>query len=118
VQVSRSDLSTEPTHNPKVAGRSCLGNIFQRLDDTATLFGGHADIDVPALVGTDRWERLKRAFAQRHVLVHNGGVVDEKFLNQVPGTFLMLGQRLVVRRADGQTALDDHHSVVRALAEA
>jgi hypothetical protein len=43
VQVNRSDLSTEPTHNPKVAGRSCLSNIFQRLDDTATLFGGHAD---------------------------------------------------------------------------
>jgi hypothetical protein len=59
------------------------GNIFQRLDDTATLFGDHADIDLPSLVGTDRWERLKRAFAQRHVLVHNGGVVDERFLNQV-----------------------------------
>lgn len=94
------------------------GNIFQRLDDTATLFCDHADIDLPSLVGTDRWERLKRAFAQRHVLVHNGGVVDEKFLNQVPGTSLKLGQRLVVRRDDGQSALEDLQAVVRALAEA
>jgi hypothetical protein len=40
VQVRRSDLSTEPTHNPEGGRRgSCLGDIFQRLDDTATLVG-------------------------------------------------------------------------------
>lgn len=94
------------------------GSIFQRLDDTASLFAEHADVPLVSIVGEDRWRRLKRAFAHRHVLTHNGGIVDEKFLAQVPDSAVKLGQRLVVRRRDAQVALDDLDAVVRALAGA
>lgn len=92
------------------------GNVFQRLDDTSALFAEHADVDLIELAGVEHWQRLKRTFARRHVLTHNGGIVDEKFLNQVPDSRLQLGQRLVVRRADAAQALDDLEAVVRALA--
>jgi sarcosine oxidase delta subunit len=92
------------------------GNIFQRLDDTAALFAEHGDVDLVELAGHERWQRLKRTFARRHVLTHNGGIVDEKFLTQVPDSGLRLGQRLVVRRADAAQALDDLQAVVHALA--
>jgi uncharacterized Zn finger protein (UPF0148 family) len=92
------------------------GNVFQRLDDTASLFGEHTDVELVSLAGEDRWQRLKRAFARRHVLTHNGGIVDERFLVQVHDSGLKLGQRLVVRRRDAQAALDDLEAVVRALA--
>ena len=91
------------------------GNIFQRLDDTAQLFADHAGIDVVELAGGERWSRLKRAFARRHVLTHNGGIVDEKFLDRVPDSSLRLGQRLVVRRADAVQALDELEALVRAV---
>lgn len=97
------------------AGR---GNIFQRLDDTVALFFDHAGIDLPANVGGDRWQRLKQAFTQRHVFTHRGGIVDQRFLDQVPGSSLKLGQRLVIRRADGETALDDLEAAVQAISEA
>jgi sarcosine oxidase delta subunit len=92
------------------------GNVFQRLDDTAALFADHAEVDLVELAGDERWQRLKRTFARRHVLMHNGGIVDEKFLSQLPDSGLRLGQRLVVRRADAAQALDDLEAVVHALA--
>lgn len=93
-----------------------MGNVFQRLDDTAALFANHADVQLVALAGEEHWQRLKRTFAERHVLTHNGGIVDDKFLGQVPDSGLRLGQRLVMRRADAALALEDLESVVRALA--
>jgi hypothetical protein len=92
------------------------GNLFQRLDDTAALFAEHTDVDLVELAGDERWQRLKRTFARRHVLTHNGGIVDEKFLNQVPDSGLKVGQRLVIRRTDAAQALDDLEAVVHALA--
>jgi len=91
------------------------GNIFQRLDDTADLFSERAGLDLVELVGIERWERLKRAFARRHVLTHKGGIVDQKFLDRVPDSGLKLGQRLVIRRPDAAQALDDLQALVGAL---
>jgi sarcosine oxidase delta subunit len=91
------------------------GNVFQRLDDTATLFAVHADVELVELVGAERWQRLKRTFARRHVLTHNGGIVDEKFLSQAPDSGLRRDQRLVVRRSEATQALDDLEGVVRTL---
>lgn len=68
------------------------GNVFQRLDDTAVLLSEHADVDLVDLAEQHRWQRLKRTFARRHVLTHNGGIVDAKFLGQVPDSGLRLGQ--------------------------
>lgn len=94
------------------------GNVFQRLDDAVTLFTEHADLDLIELAGADRWRRLEYAFAQRHVLTHNGGIVDAKFLAQVPDSRLQLGRRLIVTRKDAQQALDDLEAVVSAIANA
>jgi hypothetical protein len=94
------------------------GNVFQRLDDAAELFSAYADIDIVELAGDERWEQLKRAFAQRHVLTHNSGIVDQKFLDRVPDSGLRLGQRLVIRRPDAAQALDDLEAVVRAVGAA
>lgn len=92
------------------------GNVFQRLDDTASLFSAHAGLDLIALAGDERWQRLKRAFARRHVLTHNGGIVDARCLAQLSEAGLKIGERLVVRRRDGQEALEDLEALVRAVA--
>jgi hypothetical protein len=94
------------------------GNVFQRLDEAADLFKGRAALDLVAMVGEERWKRLRRVFADRHVLTHNDGVVDEKYLTQVPQTKLQLGQRVVVTRLEAQGALNDLEALVRAIAGA
>jgi hypothetical protein len=91
------------------------GNIFQRLDDVERLYRDHASIDVPAVIGTDRWERLRVTFQQRHVLIHLHGHVDQKYLDRVSGSRLTIGQRLVISRARAEQALEDLEAAVAQL---
>jgi hypothetical protein len=99
-------------HETLIKGK---GNLFQRPDDTAQLFLEHAGLNVVELTGGDRWGRLKRAVALRHAYVHNSGLIDEKLLAQVPDLGLGVGQRVVVRRAEAEQALDDLEVIIRRL---
>ena len=101
--------------NPAAAVKS-KGNVFQRLDDTNQLFSDHCSIDIPATVGHDVWQRLREDFGRRHVLTHCGGIVDDKFLAAVSNSGLVVGQRLMITRADADRALDDVEHVIRRLA--
>lgn len=55
-------------------------------------------------------------FQQRHVLVHVGGHVDQKYLDRVPTTRLTVGQRLVLSRAAAEQALTDLEDAVGVVA--
>lgn len=77
------------------------GAIFQRLDDAADLFADHLNVDLRALTG-NRWQQLLRIAAIRHVLVHNAGVVDAKFLDRAPDWPQHIGQRLHVTQSDAR----------------
>ena len=94
------------------------GNVFQRLEETAVLFRSHADIDIRAIAGDDRWRRLQRVFAFRHAHAHNDGIVDAKVLVRLPDLELKAGQRIVISRREAESALDDLAFVVRAVSEA
>jgi sarcosine oxidase delta subunit len=119
--VSLFEMFAREQFEERVANAADLirgrGNVFQRLDDTASLFQKHADIDLIELAGEDRWERLRQAFARRHVLIHKGGIVDEKFVAAVSSSGLRVGQRLVIRRHDAEEALDDLQAVVSLVAD-
>jgi hypothetical protein len=82
------------------------GNVFQRLDDLADLFRTHLSKDLPSNMGS-RWTELQRAWAGRHVHVHNDGVVDDRYLRSVPVTTLKPGQRLSVTEGDARRAIDN-----------
>jgi hypothetical protein len=76
------------------------GNVFQRLGDAADLYREHLDVDLPALLGTDGWEHLNQVAEIRHVLVHNSGIVDDRFLSQLPDWPQQTGQRIHVKKSD------------------
>lgn len=114
-EVFAREQFTARATNPTAALQG-KGNIFQRLDDTATLFNTHCGIDLPAILGAQVWQDLRETFARRHVLVHRDGIVDQTFLNAVPTSGLANGQRLVISRTDAERALDDVETTVKALA--
>lgn len=89
-------------------------NVFQNLDDAERLFAAHTSLHLRSTVAPDLRERIRVTFAKRHVLTHRGGIVDQRFLDQVPESGLALGQRLVVSRLDANQALEDLEAVVRA----
>lgn len=97
-------------------GLQGMGNVFQRLDDAAEMYRKHLQVDLPALLGTDGWEQLNRAAAMRHVLVHNAGVVDARFLTRLPTWPQQAGQRIQIKQsdADGFITLLERVAVVFA----
>jgi hypothetical protein len=79
--------------------------IFQRFDDAADLLLERLAIDVPqALAG--RWDQLLTFAAMRHVLTHNQGAIDEKFLARVGNWHQPVGARLIVTAANATDLLD------------
>ena len=72
------------------------------------------------LAAEDRIEEDERESSGRvrvrHVLTHGDGIVDERFLTQVPNSPLKDSQRLVICRADAEAALGDLAALVRGLA--
>ena len=82
------------------------GAVFQRLDDAADLYRDHLGVDLPALVGPDAWKHLTRVAAIRHVLVHNAGIVDSKFLNRLPDWPQRVGQKVNVSEHDARRFLE------------
>lgn len=94
--------------------RSQRPNAFQNLADAERAFSAHTDLQLGSVVTPRVRERLRAVFAQRHVLTHRGGIVDQRFLDQVPDATVKVGQRLIVSRLDANHALDDLESFVRA----
>jgi len=94
-----------------------MGNVFQRVDDLDQLFAANAGFAISALVDAATWERLQIVAQQRHVLAHNRGIIDQKYLDRVPGARQAVGQKLNVSRADAEAALNALDAVVRAVAE-
>jgi hypothetical protein len=91
------------------------GNVFQRLDDFADLFSAHLSKDLPGNLGS-RWAELQRAWAGRHVYVHNDGVVHDRYLRAMPVTPLKPGQRLPVTEGDARRAIDNAHALAAEIA--
>ena len=92
-----------------------LGNVFQRLDDADALFGAHAGFTISSLVDPATWDQLQIVFQQRHVLIHNRGIIDQKYVDRVPGTRQAVGQRLTISRADAEAALAALEAIVQAV---
>lgn len=78
------------------------GNVFQRLGDAADLYREHLDIDLPAVIGASDWEHLIQIAAMRHVLVHNAGIVDSRFLTRLPEWPQQTGQRIQIKQSDAE----------------
>lgn len=107
------------TFNTRVANPESYtkgkGNIFQRLDDTVDVYTTHLGIDLRSAPGIS-WSDLSRLWAIRHVHIHNGGRVDDKYLKAVPATTLALGQRVVVPADDVRAAITQAIALCAAIA--
>jgi ribosomal protein S27AE len=92
------------------------GKIFQRLADTAGEFKTRLGIDLRSSVGDSTWNVLEAAWAARHVFTHRDGIVDERYIAQVPNGVANLGQRLVLPDRGVQDAIDATTALCNAIA--
>lgn len=117
--VGTIETLAKDVFSARVANASSIlrgkGNVFQRLDDLADLFAAHLGMELRTTDGL-RWWELKRLWAARHVHVHNGGVVDDRYLGAVPDSPLQIGQRVIVSGHDARQAISQAHLLGRAMA--
>lgn len=95
--------------------RSERRTAFQNLADTERLFTEHARWSVAAAVGATTWARLGVTFEKRHLLTHRHGQVDQRYLNQVQGSRLRIGQRLIITRQEAEQAMANLEAVITAI---
>lgn len=91
------------------------GNVFQRLSDVKDVYHTHLGIDLPHTLA-NHWSTLRDNMAARHVLTHNAGIVDQKYLDQIPTSPFRIGQRIVVNKAQVDALLDAAEAVGTLLA--
>jgi hypothetical protein len=112
--MKRTFLDRVPGGDNLIAGK---GNIFQRLDDTAQLFRDHCATDLPGLLGTVSWNRLRLLYGIRHLLTHANGVVDARHLTRFPDHGVVVGQRVGLALADAREALKIARNLVNGVEE-
>ena len=61
--------------------------------------------------GYDEWltkqeiERMNLLFQRRHIIEHNAGIIDEKYVEKSSDPAYVVGQRIIVRKEDAQELL-------------
>jgi len=75
-------------------------NIFQKLEEGSALWKKTFGVGFSEVIPADNFSFLKVVFQKRHLLSHNEGIVDEKYLERSNDTSYKIGQRIVITIAD------------------
>jgi hypothetical protein len=92
IQSQLATLPATPKRKKDVAGLS-FQNILKANDFLRQWFG----FDILFRLPEDDKEFLNRMFNRRHVLTHNGGRVDQEYLDNTRDTTVRLNQKIIVR---------------------
>lgn len=75
-------------------------NDFQIVEKGSALFSEFIDEGYLAWVSEEEVEFMNLMFQRRHILEHNGGIIDEAYLNKTNDPNYNVGQRYVIKKAD------------------
>lgn len=81
-------------------------NAFQRLADGSRLWRAAVGRGFDDILGLDDLAEVGRAYQQRHVLLHEDGIVDQQYIERSGDTSYKVGQRLVVKPSSVLRAAD------------
>ena len=77
---------------------------FQVLFDARKYFKTHAGIDILANIAGDQLLALRRVFQKRHVYIHAGGEITERYVKMIPEDSKILGTKAVLTVKELDTA--------------
>ena len=81
-------------------------NAFQRLADGSSLFLGAAGRGYDTILSATELAELGRYFQQRHTLVHDDGIVNQRYIDRSGDASYRVGQRLVIKPSAVRRAAD------------
>jgi uncharacterized Zn finger protein (UPF0148 family) len=75
-------------------------NVFQRLEQGSNLWKELVGYSYSDWLHIEELNSLNILFQKRHILSHNEGIVDDKYLKNSNDTTYIIGQRIVISRND------------------
>lgn len=83
-----------------VSGRDAKVNDFQIVDKGSHLFQEACGKDYNCWLSADELNKMNLMFQRRHIYEHNGGIVDEKYIQKSADSSYRVGQRIVIHDKD------------------
>lgn len=80
-------------------------NDFQIVEKGSRLFLDAVGKGYDTWLSSDELARMNLLFQKRHILEHNNGIVDDRYLQKSGDTSYVLGQRIVVHDTDANELL-------------
>jgi hypothetical protein len=72
-------------------------------------------VDVQGSLTPDESLAVRRAFQKRHVLEHNNGTIDQRYISEVPEDGSLLGQQAALSPEELDVAADGVRKMVETL---
>ena len=88
-----------------LSGSAAKVNDFQMVDKGSAMFKALCGRDYSAWLSQDELADMALLFQRRHILEHNAGIVDQKYLDKTQDKDYIVGQRIVVRQDDARRLL-------------
>ncbi len=90
----------------ELSGKHSRVNDFQIIDKGSQLFEEETGNGYSKWLSSTELSFLKQMFQKRHLLEHNNGLVDQKYLDKSLDSSYSLGQRVVIKETDTYKLLD------------
>ena len=90
----------------EISGKPARVNDFQIVDKGSSLFEQETGKKYSDWLTTSELDFMIIMFQKRHLLEHNNGMVDQKYIDKSGDTSYKIGQRIIVKEKDAYTLLD------------
>lgn len=84
----------------ELSGKSLRSNDFQIVEKGSSVFHSICGFDYAHWLSDDELTRMNIYFQRRHLLEHNGGIVDQKYVEKSGDLSYTVGQRLIIKNSD------------------
>ncbi|HNP96608.1 MAG TPA: hypothetical protein PKJ63_13300 [Cyclobacteriaceae bacterium] len=75
-------------------------NVFQRIDEGNELWSSAVGQEYESWLTAQELNSLKVLYQKRHILAHNEGIIDRRYIKKSGDAIYKPGQRLVVSKGD------------------
>ena len=89
----------------ELSGKASRVNDFQIVEKGSQLFEEETGKKYSDWLSGGELTFMKMMFQKRHLLEHNNGMVDQRYLDKSGDTSYSLGQRIIVKEADAHSLL-------------
>ena len=92
-------------NDDKLTGKTSRVNDFQIVGKGSQLYKDATGKGYEEWLSDKELIKMNMLFQRRHLIAHNNGMVDQKYIDKSGDSSYIIGQRLVVKESDALTLL-------------